>query len=74
MTIENKLCTKSIPVSRISYGESFIYNNCLHIKIDRGYIQVSSDFTNVVVNLENNRLNVLGDDVLVTPVKSKNCS
>lgn len=48
-----------------------MYNNHLHIKIDRGCIGIKSDFPNIVVDLETNRLNAVGNNVLVMPINTK---
>ena len=71
MIIENNLNVKNIPISRINVGECFIYNNRPHIKVDRGYICIKSDFPNIIVDLETNRLNAVGNEVLVAPTNAK---
>lgn len=71
MIIENNLNVKKIPVSRLKDGECFMYNNQPHIKIDKGCICVDSNFPNIIVNLETNRLNTIGDDILVMPTNAK---
>ena len=67
MIIENNLNVKNVPISRINVGECFIYNNHLYIKVEC----IKSDFPNIVVDLETNHLNTIGNKVLVMPINAK---
>ncbi|MBS4902319.1 MAG: hypothetical protein KHZ96_07545 [Coprobacillus sp.] len=59
-------------VENIKIGESFLYQDELYMKIDEdGVVKTDNRFPNLVINLNDNKLNSFDSSVLVYKVESK---
>lgn len=59
-------------VENIKIGESFLYQDELYMKIDEdGFVKTDNRFPNLVINLNDNKLDSFDSSVLVDKVESK---
>lgn len=59
-------------VENIKIGESFLYQDKLYMKIDEdGVVKTDNRFPNLVINLNDNKLDSFDSSVLVYKVESK---
>lgn len=59
-------------VENIKIGESFLYQDELYMKIDEdGVVKTDNRFPNLVINLNDNKLDSFDSSVLVCKVESK---
>lgn len=59
-------------VENIKIGESFLYQDELYMKIDEdGVVKTDNSFPNLVINLNDNKLDSFNSSVLVYKVESK---
>nr|DAP47700.1 MAG TPA: hypothetical protein [Caudoviricetes sp.] len=59
-------------VENIKIGESFLYQDELYMKIDEdGVVKTDNRFPNLVINLNDNKLDSFDSSVLVYKVESK---
>ncbi len=59
-------------VENIKIGESFLYQDELYMKIDEdGVVKTDNRFPNLVINLNDNKLDSFDSSVLVDKVESK---
>lgn len=70
MKIENNNLN-NILMKNIEVGECFIFKDKLHMKIDKGYIEVDTNYPNLVIDLHTNRLNTIADDAIVGRANAK---
>lgn len=70
MKIENNNLN-NILMKNVEVGECFIFNNKLHMKIDRGCIEADTNYPNLVIDLHTNRLNAIPDDAIVGRANAK---
>lgn len=73
MEIENRYMNYEVLLDDVGIGECFLYRNELHMKVDIGSLKYSdiSAFPNVVINLENNKLNAVRSGETVRTINSK---
>ena len=69
LKIENN--NLDILMKNVEVGKCFIYKGELHMKIDRGCIEVNTSYSNLVIDLHTNRLNAIADDAIVGRVNAK---
>lgn len=70
MKIENNN-NLDILIENVEVGECFIFKDKLHIKIDNGWIEVNTNFPNLVIDLHTNKLNSIADGVIVKKADAK---
>ncbi len=59
-------------VENIKIGESFLYQDELYMKIDEdGVVKTDNRFPNLVINLNDNKLDSFDSSILVYKVESK---
>lgn len=59
-------------VENIKIGESFLYQDELYMKIDEdGVVKTDNRFPNLVINLNDNKLDSFDSSVLIYKVESK---
>lgn len=68
MLIRNKC---DITIGEIEIGEVFIYSEVPYVKIDKGPVDVNTEFPCLVLNLKENKLNAFKDNVLVQTAKAE---
>ena len=73
MKIENLDRIGGVPISDIKVGECFMYDDCLHTKVNLGSLEYNNidEFPNVILNLENNKMNAVIDSVKVKRIDVK---
>lgn len=75
MKIEYTNLFNDVDIADVEFGECFIYNGSLHMKVNvDGLARVIDSpciFPNAVLNLENNALNSISDGVIVSKVEAK---
>ena len=71
MKIEDQR-TKRVPIEEVKAGECFLHENKLHVKVYPGPYDIGDDgFPNIILDLERNSLNGLGNGVYVVVVPAK---
>ena len=65
---------KKVNICDVKYGECFLYNDEVHMKVNQETYQRILDenncYENIVVNLENNRLNGLNSNIDVVMLEA----
>lgn len=71
----NKQYTTARKIEDVEFGECFLYTNHIHMKVDASlYENVLADndyYLNIVVDLEECRLNGLADGLEVIPIQAE---
>lgn len=68
MLIRNKC---DVTIGEIEIGEVFIYSEIPYVKIDKGPVDVNTEFPCLVLNLKENKLNAFKNNVLVQTIKAE---
>ena len=73
MKIEGISNCCSTRIDNVEVGECIMYKGALHMKVDIGSLDYEgiSEYPNVVINLETNKLNSVIDSAVVQRVKAK---
>jgi len=67
--------TREKHINDVEIGECFLFRDNLHMKISKGSLEskIINTYENIVINLENNKLNSINGacDIYVVPVLAK---